>query len=77
MLIEGSSWFSADLGHAGAVLKDCYENYSKYEVLGKRLGFYCKENFNETKIKEKLGKVLDSNVKLPYSLKLPELKLVK
>jgi len=76
MLIEGSSWFSVDLGHAGAVLKDCYENYPKYDVMGKRLGFYCKENFNETKIKEKLGKVLDDNVKLPYSIRLPELRKV-
>lgn len=76
MLIEGSSWFSADLGHAGAVLKDCYENYPKYEVNGKRLGFYCKENFNQDKVKEQLGKVLDDNVKLPYRISLPPLRKV-
>lgn len=76
MLIEGSQWFSADLGHAGAILKDCYENYPKYEVMGKRLGFYCKENFNQDKIKEKLYNVLESNIKLPYSIRLPELRKV-
>ena len=77
MLIEGSQWFSVDLGHAGGVLKDCFENYPKYEVMGKRLGFYCKENFNQEKVKEKLYNVLESNIQLPYSIKLPSLKLVK
>jgi len=77
MLIEGSSWFSVDLGHAGGVLKDCFENYPKYQTQGKRLGFYCKENFNQEKVKEKLYNVLESNIQLPYSIKLPSLKLVK
>lgn len=77
MLIDGSKWFSADLGHAGAVLRDCFEDFKKYEPNGKRLGYYCKENFNQNKIKEKLGEVLDREMKLPYSIKLPELKLVK
>lgn len=77
MLIEGASWFSADLGHASSVLKDCYENYPKYQILGKRLGHYCKENFNQTKIKDKLGEVLNREVKLPYNIRLPELKLIK
>lgn len=73
MLIEGSRWFSPDLGHAGGVMKDCFEDYGKYETNGKRLAYYCKENFSYDKMKYKLGVILDQEIKLPYSLKLPPL----
>lgn len=76
MLIEGSQWFSVDLGYAGGIMKDCFENYGKYENNGKRLGFYCKENFNQEKMKEKLYNILETNIKLPYSLVLPSLRKV-
>jgi hypothetical protein len=76
MLIEGSQWFSVDLGHAGGYMKDYFENYKKYQDNGKRLGFYCKENFSYSKMKDIQKTVLDKHVKLPYSIKLPTLRKV-
>jgi len=73
MLIDGSKWYSIDLGHAGAIMRDYHEEYSKYKDNGKRLSYYCKENFSFSKIKEKIQEVLDANIILPYSLKLPPL----
>jgi len=77
MLIEGSRWFSPDLGHAGAVMKDYFENYKKYQENGPRLGYYCKQNFDYNSMVIKIKEVIDREIKLPYSLKLPELKIVK
>lgn len=77
MLIEGSQWFSVDLGQAGGYMKDYFENYKKYQDNGKRLGFYCKENFSFDKTKELQKQILDKYVVLPYSIKLPTLKIVK
>ncbi len=76
MLIDGSKWYSIDLGHAGAVMRDYYEEYAKYKDNGKRLSYYCKENFSFEKIKEKMKEVLDANIVLPYAIKLPTLRKV-
>jgi len=77
MLIEGSSWFSVDLGTAGGYMKDYFENYKKYEVLGKRLGYYCKENFTFNKMKELQKQIIDKYNLQPYSLVLPKLSKIK
>lgn len=76
MLIEGSRWYSVDLGHTGAVMRDYFESYDKYKDNGKRLSYYCKENFSFEKIKKQIGEVLDANIILPYSIRLPQLKKV-
>lgn len=76
MLIEGSKWFTPDYGIAGATLRDYFENYPKYKDLGLRLGYYCKTNFSFDKMKEKIQTIIDSNIKLPYSVVLPPLKKV-
>ena len=76
MLIEGSSWFSVDLGQAGGYLKDYFENHSKYKDNGKRLGFYCKENFSFEKMKELQKQIIDKYNLEPYNLVLPKLKKI-
>jgi hypothetical protein len=77
MLIEGSQWFSVDLGIVGGYMKDCFENYSKYKDNGKRLGYYCKENFTFEKMKELQKQVIDKYSLEPYSIKLPKLSKIK
>lgn len=76
MLIEGSLWFSADLGIAGGYMKDYFENYKKYQDNGKRLGFYTSENFTYSKMVFKMKEILDSKVVLPYTIKMPSLRKV-
>lgn len=73
MLIEGSRWYSVDLGLSGGYLRDYYENYKKYESNGKRLAHYTKTNFSYEAMKIKMKIILDREVRLPYSIKLPPL----
>ena len=76
ILIEGSQWFTVDLGAAGGYMKDYFENYSKYQENGKRLGYYCKENFTFDQMKELQKQVIDKYNLEPYSIKLPSLRKV-
>lgn len=73
MLIDGSKWFSPDLGQAAAIMNDYFENFKKYKDNGPKLAYHCKQNFSYDKMKEKIKEVLDSKMILPYSLKLPNL----
>lgn len=77
MLIEGSHWFSVDLGVAGGFMKDYFENYTKYKDVGKRLAYYCKENFSYEKMKEIQKQVLDKYNLIPYNVVLPKLRKVE
>jgi hypothetical protein len=77
MLIEGSQWFSVDLGQAGGYMKDYFENYEKYITQGKRLSYHCKENFSYSSMRDLQKQILDKHVKLPYALSLPPLRVVK
>jgi glycosyltransferase involved in cell wall biosynthesis len=77
MLIEGSQWFTVDLGAAGGYMKDYFENYSKYKDNGKRLGYYCKENFTFEKMKELQKQVIDKYNLEPFNLVLPKLQKIK
>jgi hypothetical protein len=80
MLIEGSSWFTADYGFVSGLLKDYVDNYKKYQEKGKRLGFYCKTNFSFEKMQEKLDSILTEKVpEFPkqIQLKLPTLKKIE
>jgi glycosyltransferase involved in cell wall biosynthesis len=79
-LIAESKWFSVNTGEVGTYLKDVFENYKKYLVMGKKQGYHSITNFSYDKMKEKLGEIFDKNIPnfpKPVTLKLPELTLPK
>ena len=77
MLIPESGWFSVDQGAACKAIEDVYENYSKYEVLGKRQGYKIKAEFNFDNMTMLLGTYLDKYIPKQVQLKLPQLKKIE
>jgi hypothetical protein len=57
-------------------MKDYVSNYKQYQTNGKRLGFYCKENFSFDKMAEKLIKIMDDNAPKKVEIKLPNIKKI-
>lgn len=77
MLIPESGWFTADYNAASKALQDVYENYSKYEVGGKRQGHKIKTEFSYDNMVLFLKDYLDKYVPKQVTLKLPQLKKVE
>jgi glycosyltransferase involved in cell wall biosynthesis len=80
MLIEGSQWFSPDLGQMGNVLVNIFEDYKKWLEKAKRQGRYSRQNFSYDKLKENLNRVLDEklpNIPKFVPLNLPKLNPIK
>jgi len=76
LIIEGSSWFDVDPGFATKALLDVYENYSKFEVLGKRQGHKIKTEFSYDNMVLILGTYLEKYVPKQVELVLPKLKKI-
>lgn len=76
LIIEGSSWFDVDPGFATKALLDVYENYSKFEVLGKRQGHKIKTEFSYDSMVLILGTYLEKYVPKQVELVLPKLKKI-
>lgn len=77
VLIEGSHWFSPDHSHINAFWNVIYTNLKEWNVKAKRQGYHSRTNFSFEKMKEKVGKLLEANVKaspINVGLKLPTLK---
>ena len=55
-------WFSPNHGEIGHSLKEVFENYKKYQSLGKRQAHYSKTNFSWDAMKEVLSSLLENNV---------------
>lgn len=72
-LLKETKWFQVDANQIKAAYKEVFNKYKQYAVKGKKQGFYVKENFNWTKMKELVGKVLDKNI--PDFPKQVELKM--
>ena len=77
MLIPESGWFTVDYKNATKVLQDVYEDYSKYEVGGKRQGHKIKTQFSYDNMVIFLKDYLDKYVPKQVQLKLPQLKKVE
>ena len=80
LLIPQSKWFNPSYAHIGLVLKDLFENYSKYLEKSKRQAFYSKTNFSYDKMKEKLNNLLLTYLPefpKPIVLKLPSLDSIR
>jgi hypothetical protein len=79
-LLAESQWFSPDHGQVGFYLKDVFENYKKYTEGAKRQAFKSKSEFSWDKMKDKISKILTTNIpEFPtqVELKLPQLKKVE
>jgi glycosyltransferase involved in cell wall biosynthesis len=76
MILQESQWFSPNITQAKHYLKDVYENYKKYKELAKQQSYKCKTEFNFDKMKEALGKYVES-VPKQMPLQLPKLKKIE
>jgi len=82
MHIEGTQWFTVNYNYASKILKDVFDNYSKYIVKAKKLSIVNNTKFSLDDMTKKFEKILDKY--LPkfeeppkqVSLKLPKLKKV-
>jgi glycosyltransferase involved in cell wall biosynthesis len=76
LILKESKWFSPDITFIGLLMKDYINNYPQYQSKGKRLGFYCKENFSFGKMAEKLLKIMEDNAPKKVEIKLPNIKKI-
>tara|TARA_B100000287_G_scaffold340543_1_gene327002 strand:- start:1800 stop:3143 length:1344 start_codon:yes stop_codon:yes gene_type:complete len=82
MYVEGSQWFTVNYNYASKTLKDVFDNYSKYEVKGKKLAIKNEMKFSLDAMTKKFEEILDKylpkfeNQPTPVDLKLPKLKKV-
>jgi len=74
MLLPESGWFTVDYKAASKILVDMYENYSKYEVGGKRQGHKIKTEFSYDNMVLFLKQYTDKYVPKQVQLMLPKLK---
>ena len=77
MLLKESKWFFPDLPSTENFLTDIFKNYKRWKNNANRQGYFSRENFNFNGMKERLGKLLNDNIKhLPstMNLNLPKLK---
>ena len=74
MILPDSSWFSVDPNLAMKAMIDVYENYNKYEVLGKRQGHKIKTEFSYDNMVLLLNSYLEKYVPKQVQLVLPKLK---
>ncbi len=78
MLLKESQWFSPNHQDISKSLKLVFENYKKYQELGKRQGHQSKTNFSWNAMNIKLDTLLSLNIpEFPtqIELKIPELNL--
>ena len=77
LIIEGASWFAPDHGASAKALTEVYENYNKYEAIGKRQGHKIKTEFNYDNMVLLLGSYLQKYVPDTPKLVLPKLKKIE
>ena len=82
MYVKGAQWFTVNYNYASKVLKDLFDNYSKYVVKGKKLSIMNTTKFSLDGMTKKFEEILDKHLpkfeEQPKSvdLKLPKLKKV-
>ncbi len=80
MILQESSWFSANAGEFMYYLRDMFENYKGYKEKANRQAYKSKTNFSFEKMKTRLEKLLSMNIpEFPKQipLELPKLNLPK
>ena len=76
LILKESKWFAPDASFASLLMKDYVNSYKGYEIKGKRLAHYCKENFSFEKMQEKLEAIMDKNAPKKVEIKLPNIKKI-
>lgn len=78
IILEGSQWFSVDLGSVNHALNDMFENYKPYKEKANRQAYYSKSNFSLDIMEKNLKLILDNNIpELPKISKLVLPKLLQ
>lgn len=77
MILAESGWFTVDYKAASKALQEVYENYGKYEVMGKRQGHKIKTEFSYDSMVLMLQAYIDKHVPKQVQLKLPQLKKIE
>ena len=82
MHVDGAKWFTVNYNYASKILKDVFDNYSKYTVKGKKLAIVNQTKFSLDAMTKKFEEILDKYLPKfdeqpkPVDLKLPKLKRV-
>ena len=76
MILSNAVWFTPDYNQAAKALRDVFENYKKFEELGKRQGHKIKVEFSYDNMLLFLSTYLDKYVPKQVELKLPQLKKI-
>jgi glycosyltransferase involved in cell wall biosynthesis len=82
MHVKGSQWFTVNYNYAAKILKDVFDNYSKYVVKGKKLAIVNNTKFSLDAMTKKFEEILDKHLPkfdelpTPVKLNLPKLKMV-
>jgi len=83
MHVEGTQWFTVNYNYASKVLKDVFDNNSKYVVKAKRLAIKNQTKFSLDAMTKKFEEILDKYLpkfeEQPHqvNLKLPKLKKIE
>ena len=82
MYMKEAQWFTANYNYASKMLRDVFDNYSKYVVKGKKLAIVNQTKFSLDAMTKKFEEILDKHLPkfeehpIPVDLKLPKLKKV-
>ena len=82
MHIKGTQWYTVNYNYASKMLKDVFNNYSKYIVKAKKLAIVNQTKFSLDSMTKKFEQILDRYLPkfeeqpTPVDLKLPKLKKV-
>ena len=77
---KGFKWFSPNHGEIGHSLKEVFENYKKYQDIGKRQAYHSKTNFSWENMKEVLSLLLKNYIPViskESKLKLPRMNKIE
>jgi glycosyltransferase involved in cell wall biosynthesis len=82
MYVKGAQWFTVNYNYASKILKDVFNNYSKYTVKARKLAIVNQTKFSLDVMTKKFEEILDKYLPkfeeppIPVDLKLPKLKKV-
>ena len=82
MYVKGAQWFTVNYNYASKILKDVFNNYSKYTVKARKLAIVNQTKFSLDAMTKKFEEILDKYLPkfeeppIPVDLKLPKLKKV-
>ena len=82
MHIKGTQWFTVNYNYASKILKEVFDNYSKYTIKAKKLAIMNQTKFSLDAMTKKFEGILDKYLPkfeeqpIPVDLKLPKLKKI-